>query len=764
MAHSQDTIETIYAGNFSPTVLIAAGAALALMLALLAWREYRVTRRRWVVLSYAARMVTVCIALWLVAQPAARTVSRQESTRAISILLDTSGSMKVSDADATQVSPHSEHRLDNATRLLESAEASWLGRLEEQARVLRYRFAASPEPVASQGWGAPAVSSDEEGTDLTAALQQVVRDRGAEDIRAVVLLSDGGHNLGGDPLAAVSALNGVPVWVVPFGAANPVRDLGLHRVQAPRAVLQNDSIVVDAVIDAQGCEGEEITVQLLRDGASIAEQRILATSESYSRHLTFAHKAEQIGSEQLTISVLAVEDELTADNNMARVDVNVMEGTISVLLLDRLPRWEFRFLRNLLRRDDQVEMDYLLLSPPSSGRARGSGPVAWPRTAHDWDRYRAVVLGDIGPDTLTRGMQAGLAEYVSQRGGSVIIIAGERMPAAYAGQPLESLLPVSADDSQALTRSWQGLAVAPESMTSAIVQLVGDPAANERLWRDPFSGPAGAPALNPFSRPKPTARVLVQVPSGDAATDSGHSRAFLCWHPVGRGKVIYLSAPITYLLRQQHSDLYHHRFWGQLLRWANARDMATGSQTVQLATDKTRYSSGDDIQVTLRLRELNGEPVYSTAEQAIARARDAVAGEAELLPEDDRPGCYRATLRVSQAGPLSIEVAGEQVERLLREESTSGPVTIDVVVEPPESLEMRMTRCNLALLSRIAEATGGRVVAPAELEQALATVDFAPEVSQTVNLAPLWDRWPYLFVMVGCLTLEWALRRLLGLP
>ena len=65
--------------------------------------------------------------------------------------------------------------------------------------------------------------------------------------------------------------------------------------------------------------------------------------------------------------------------------------------------------------------------------------------------------------------------------------------------------------------------------------------------------------------------------------------------------MIYFAAPVTYQLRYQNGDLYHHRFWGQLLRWAIAREMSTGSKTdIRLLTDKTTYNKGDTAQIGLR--------------------------------------------------------------------------------------------------------------------------------------------------------------------
>ena len=73
--------------------------------------------------------------------------------------------------------------------------------------------------------------------------------------------------------------------------------------------------------------------------------------------------------------------------------------------------------------------------------------------------------------------------------------------------------------------------------------------------------------------------------------------------------MVYIAAPVTYQLRYGIGDLYHHRFWGQLLRWAVAREMTGGSKTVHLLTDKNRYEVGDQAQIVLRLTANDGTPV-----------------------------------------------------------------------------------------------------------------------------------------------------------
>ena len=193
---------------------------------------------------------------------------------------------------------------------------------------------------------------------------------------------------------------------------------------------------------------------------------------------------------------------------------------------------------------------------------------------------------------------------MAEEGGNLIVIAGETaMPEAFAGQPLADMIPAtSAPIDPNLAYS---LVVTAEGSVSVPTQLDDDPLASDRIWRE-TSARLPIYNLSPVSRPKPTGHVLIAATNPDQASDQ---RAFLSWQYVGLGRVIYIAAPITYQLRYGIGDLYHHRFWGQLLRWAVARELTGGSKTVRLLTDKNRYEVGEQAQIVLRLTANDGAPV-----------------------------------------------------------------------------------------------------------------------------------------------------------
>jgi hypothetical protein len=644
-------------------------------------------------------------------------------------------------------------RKDKVANWLALGEESWLKEAEKNSRVLRYTFASGVQPMAEKDWR-PALNSTAGAgsTDLAAALGRASDDASRQSVRAVVLVTDGGHNTAGDPRDAAASLRGVPLYVVPIGDSKMPRDVIVHHTHAPRAVFKNDMIVVESMVTAYGCEGEVLQAELLSDGAVVETQTNMISSAVYDQRLTFRQKAGDFGHHKLQVRVAPLHDEHSIDNNEGMADVEVMEDVIRVLLADARPRWEFRYLANLFKRDKHVDFSQLLFEPnddPSEHTARPS----FPTDLEGWRKYRVIIIGDVSPEELSKSQQEMLKKYVTEEGGTLIVIGGEiAMPSAFAEDPVGAMIPVTtgAADNHGLA-----LAVTAEGSVSAATQLDDDPLASERVWRDmsgtlPIYLPARAVA-------KPTGHVLIAASAGGAGSEQ---QAFLSWQYVGLGRVIYIAAPVTYQLRYRNGDGYHHRFWGQLLRWAIAREMSGGSKTVRITTDKTSYESGNPAQVVVHLSEADGKIVSGARLNIEARQDDKVIKQVELKEEAESPGTYDATLNDLPAGTVTLRAIGSTVDALLAREGYHDHAEQAVTIDPRASGEQNSPVCNLALLKQLADASGGAVVAPAAVPRLLARANSVPEMAEAVlRREPVWNLWIYLWIFTGCVTFEWLARR-----
>jgi len=91
------------------------------------------------------------------------------------------------------------------------------------------------------------------------------------------------------------------------------------------------------------------------------------------------------------------------------------------------------------------------------------------------------------------------------------------------------------------------------------------------------------------------------------------------------------------------------------------------------------------------------------------------------------------------------------------------PATLPLHVEPDAESEMRDVSADHRSLRRLAESTGGELLTLAEWNTLPRRLRAAHQTGRQVEEQRLWDS-PQLFAFVlGCLGIEWAMRKRLGL-
>jgi hypothetical protein len=681
---------------------------------------------------------------------------------------------------ATAHGPEILSRREKVDRFIKGVEPTWLSDLAGTHRIRRYTFdqqtiAVGDDKEVSRGGNksvnkdASFSSTDERtrkadgGTNLSSALEAINRDATQAGIKAVLLLTDGRHNdpAAHDPRDAAKSLSEIPVYVVPVGSSHTPRDLILHHVDAPRAVVEGDQMGVEAIVTASDCAGEKCVVELSERSAVVDRQEIQIDSPRRDFRVRLTASSKGTGRHEYSLKILPVKGETVATNNSVDFGVDIIDATLRILVADDVPRWEFRYLVRLFERDKRVQYDQVLFNPTNGGPGENDSPAQLPRDVDEWSRYRLVILGDLNTSELDPGRQKALKEYLVDRGGTVILIAGDQaMPHAFLGMPLLDFLPVSGSEAQDPSQGYD-LALSAEGLQNPAMQIADPPESSDDIWKE-MTRQLPIYSLSQYCTPKPTALTLINA-TKQAGSDS-ENKAFLCWQTVGRGRIIYLAAPAVYQLRMKFGDRYHYRFWGQLVRWAVARDLSQGSKTVKLATDRSRAVVGDNVQVIANLSDLGNRPLASAEVRVQASTNGQAASLIELRPDPKIPGRYLGEFSPKEEGILSLQAFGADVAQLLASEGVTKPVTTTVMVESTPSVEMQDTRSNVPLLKQIAELTGGQIVPPTAVSQLVELTDLEPTVHEETIRQPIWNRWGLLWLFCGLLSFEWALRKATGLP
>lgn len=670
-------------------------------------------------------------------------------------------------------------RREKVDRLVKELEPSWLSGHGRTRRVRRYAFdqqtvvvgddkGATSSGTQSVNKGPRSASANERVktadvvTNLSSAMEAINRDAPQAGTRAVLLLTDGRHNdpAAHDPRDAAKSLSDIPVYVIPVGSSHVPRDLILHHVDAPRAVVEGDQLAVEAIVTASDCAGEKCVVELTERNSVVDRQELQVDSARRDFRVRLTAPSKGTGRHDYSLKVLPVKGESVATNNSADFGVDIIDATLRILVADDVPRWEFRYLVRLFERDKRVQYDQILFNPTSGSGENGS-PAQLPRDVDEWSRYRLVILGDLNTSELDPGRQKALKDYLVDRGGTVVLIAGDQaMPQAFLGMPLLDFLPVSAAEARDSSQGYD-LALSAEGLQNPAMQIADPPESSDEIWKE-MTRQLPIYSLSQYCMPKSTARTLINA-TKQAGAES-ENKAFLCWQMVGRGRIVYLAAPAVYQLRMKFGDRYHYRFWGQLVRWAVARDLAQGSKTVKLVTDRSRALVGDHVQVIANLSDLGNHPLASAEVRVQASTNGQAGSLIELRPDPKIPGRYLGEISPTEEGTLSLQAFGADVAQLLASEGVTKPITTTVMVEPSPSVEMQDTRANVPLLKQIAELTGGQIVPPAAVSQLVELTDLEPTVHQETSRQPIWNRWSLLWLFCGLLTFEWAVRKATGLP
>ena len=646
-------------------------------------------------------------------------------------------------------------------------------------------------------------------TDLAGALAKVRDTIPAANLAGVIVFSDGRHNADGsvEAVAAQLAAQNAPVSAIALGSSRPPVDAAILNAEYPKSLFVEDKLNVKTQIKLTGMRGREVRLKLTGGDGAVAEQVLPVPSDDFLTTVELDHTPTTEGIQQYALALEPIEADTIeadafADNVLRQVTVAVSDQRTQMLVIEGRPRWEFRYLRNLLAsRDKTVQLQTVLLSPDRlrssvelpkihASVARPEGEVEAtlpPANESEWLKFDVVVLGDVPPKSLDDKQLEAIEKFVVNRGGTLIVIAGPHyMPHQFAESLLAELLPVTiAGGSGSMMRGpdpsfrW---GLTQVGQRHAILQQAASPEANMQFWKS-------VPELywrHPIIDTKPGATVLAYAtnnkieaelaskpgqPDEEAEAirqrreDHERQNALVAVQPVGSGRVMMLTTDRTWRLRYRTGDVHHHRFWGQVLRWAESDKLQAGTQHVRLGTDRILYEADQPVTVKAQITDSYHAPVEDdSAVVKIYRDQQLVLSQ-RLNFVADSGGRYELTLgKLPGPGQYRLELESPEAQKILAGEGVDS-ISATITVLPPEAAtrELIETTTDRAALTRIAHAGGGTLAEAGFVSSV--TEFFAPgtEKFTEVKRFRLWDSWPLLILMLLVLTAEWVLRKKVGL-
>jgi uncharacterized membrane protein len=605
------------------------------------------------------------------------------------------------------------------------------------------------------------------GTDIEGAMQSLGERVAGERLAGVVLLSDGldrgllRRRYQQEEDATGPELAG-PLTVFQIGEAIDVQDLAVRSVDTGGYAFIRAPFAITAEIDGVGFANRSIPVTLLRDGATVTEQRVVLDAEGKGT-VRFQVVAEDAGRFAYAVTVPVYEGDAVPANNTMPVVVKVVRDRIRVLQVAGSPSWDVKFLRRFLKDDPSVQLvSFFILRTQrdlaSQYSDRELSLIQFPYErlfAEDLWTFDVVVFQnfDYAPYFQFNSTQLldNLRRYVEQ-GGALVMMGGDRSfgLGQYGGTPLAEVLPVEIG----VQEETPDLAPFLPSLTEdgsrhPITRVVSDALENEAWWTRLHE----LDGTNVVKRARDDAAVLLAHPSRKDV--DGEPLPILSVREVGAGRTMALTVDSSWRWSLSEAAVgrgnqVYLRFWKNALRWL-MKDNTVSRVTVETAREN--YAVGEEVRVVVRARD----PGFAALPEARVSAevdnegrvtklegRTTADGDLVLVVPAERPGTHR--VRVSVA-TRDKEVVGD------------AETVFAVTTRDPETDEIAPDG---RFLQWLAASASGRYNGPGEL----GPVAQDPGAGRVVNdrrETPLW-RAPLLGAAVlGALGLAWVVRRRSGM-
>jgi hypothetical protein len=660
-------------------------------------------------------------------------------------------------------------RLAIAKGLILNDKARLIRELQKQYKVRIYsvsnsaRLVADVDKADALGRAVESVRSlaaDGTQTRLGDGVRQVLTELRGAPPSAIVILSDG-QTTEGEPLskaADLAARKGVPLYTIGLGSSEKARDLELTELLVDDVVFVDDAVRFQAKLSARGFEGQKVEIRLKeREPGSedpksdqiLETKSVDAPRDGQPARVELVYRPKVTGERTFIIEVDPRPRELQVDNNRIERVITVRKEKLKVLYVDSEPRYEFRYLKNYLDREESIDLNIVLLSsdPEYSEQDRAALPT-FPASKDDLFAYDVVLFGDADTSFLSQSQMQNLVQFVTEKGGGVLFIAGESFnPLSYRGTPLELLLPIELADARNPTAIGTGITsfrpdLTIEGRSNPIFRLGDNDVDSMNIW-------GKLPELFWYfeaPRKKPAALVLAEHPT---ATGSEGKLPLILYQFLGAGKVMFHAFDDTWRWRFRAGDRYFGRFWVQTIRFM-ARSRLVGQRQAEIQTDRRRYQRGQPIQFRVRFPN-----------PGLAPAGDDLTIQVQRKGQGPR----KLTLKLMAGtknvfeGALPQAAEGNYEVRLLPPPSLDRPVTAEFRVEAPIN-ERERIEMNEPELLKAAVATGGKFYTPLDAQALLNDLPKPSKVPlDTDPPIPLWNTWPVLALFLGLITAEWVIRK-----
>lgn len=695
------------------------------------------------------------------------------------VLIDDSASMSFDDhyqnaaLAASGVSMSATSAGDNASRLgivqslLTDNDAQLLKQLAENYRLRVYRFSDSAVLLnnddASDGDFESLVRQIQsieplgEETRPGPAAKQVLDDFRGQSPSAIIVFTDGIPTVNdSEQLSSTIPMfrqQGIPVFTVGIGSQQLARDIQVYDVIAGEVAFVDDPIVFAGKVKAAGeLAGQSVNVVLRqKESSKVLAQTTVNTPETGEAiPFDFTYTPTKKGDYEFVVAVDPLPDETDGQNNSEIKQVSVRDEKIRVLMVDSIPRYEFRHLKYLLEREATVELKTVLFEADVEFTSEDKTALEnFPLRKEELALYDVIIFGDVDPSQLNPRALEQLVEFVRDEGGSLLAIAGENhLPQDYANTPLADILPAEIEPfdlkSQELVTQFLPQLTIDGQKGIPVFRLSNSEAEDAQLWKQ-------FPTLRwmlLFGKLKAGTRVFMEYTIPETPP-----RTFpvIMMHQYGAGRVLMHASDELWRWKFRQFEEYYQKYWIQMLRYLSRIKQLGQQRAIDLDVDRRKYRQGEAVLFRARFFQQDAKRVRDDNVTVVIERQGGEQQQLELAPVPDIPFVFEGQVDGLREG----NYRGWVVDPSFSDKPPSTEFSIELTQQEFHDYQLREKD-----LQKTATDTRGAYYTPANADKLIGNLPPGePILLAARTRISLWNRIELLLLFILLLATEWLMRK-----
>jgi hypothetical protein len=649
-------------------------------------------------------------------------------------------------------------RLDLATTMLLHTARPTLESIADNVEISYHAFGKKARMISDDSLlttkGIADLKATQPITSIAESLESISKS-GSVAPAGIVLLSDGIDNASSPRFESILqdlGARGIPVYTIPVGLGDP-DDVSIRNIVIQEVAYSGDKVPVRVQIQSKGYEKRTARLSVLLNGRRVSSRIVRFDGGLQFEEVDFRVDVYDKGATKIDVTIEPFEDEVSTVNNSVSRSIRVVNEKVNVLYIEGNARWEFRYLRAILKRDPRINATFIASNAgPEVARNSAEHIERFPNKREIAFKYDLVILGDVKSSFFSDEEFVILEELIRDRGASLLMLCGPmHSPGSYEGTPVETMLPVRFDAES----KWDKIAesvypvLTPEGRSSLVMTLENEVELNDRIW----SRMAPMDQLPPLLSAKPSATVFA-VLSDSTSRDQGYP--LVAWQRYGTGKCMSIASDRLWRLRYRTGDKYHWRVWSQCIQFMTLSRLMGEHKRIRLETDRSVYPVDGQCRLYAHVMGENFEPITQPVFEVYVTNIDGKKGKqlVSLRPDKSQPGLYEGYFAPPAAGRYRLE-ANEEDKKI----SSTTEFQVSEI-----NRELANTNVDLENLKRIANLTGGKCLSMQEFSQLKSLVNTKPVITEVSSERSLWDNGWVALLLIILLGIEWIQRRRYDLP